>query len=245
METLHIDLKVPGGWHELSQARMRYAFAQLARDCTPTEAKLLCLLRWNGIKPLGRSIDGKFLLQQGRSTFLLEPIQLAEVLPSLDWLTSPPPVPVRLERIHRLKALPADFSEVPLQTFIICDNLYQGYLHTRRTDLLEQLATVLYPGRRHLRLCHFEQVNVFWWMASLKGWLSGKYPDFFQPAASDDGNLLGSSALSVEDAMNAQIRALTKGDITKEAEVLALDTHRALVELNAQAREYRLLREKK
>ena len=34
--------------------------------------------------------------------------------------------------------------------------------------------------------------------------------------------------------MNAQIRALTKGDVTKESEVLALDTWRALTELNAQ-----------
>lgn len=41
--------------------------------------------------------------------------------------------------------------------------------------------------------------------------------------------------------MNAQIRALTKGDVTKEAEVFALDTHRALTELNAQAREYKQL----
>jgi len=38
--------------------------------------------------------------------------------------------------------------------------------------------------------------------------------------------------------VNAQIHALTKGDVTKEAEVLALDTHRALTELNAQAREF-------
>ena len=70
-----------------------------------------------------------------------------------------------------------------------------------------------------------------------------KYSDFFQPTANADtgGNLLGSSAPSVEDAMNTQIRALTKGDVTKEAEVLALDTHRALTELNAQAREYREL----
>ena len=34
--------------------------------------------------------------------------------------------------------------------------------------------------------------------------------------------------------MNAQIRALTKGDVTKEKEILALDTWRALTELNAQ-----------
>ena len=73
-----------------------------------------------------------------------------------------------------------------------------------------------------------------------------KYSDFFQPIADapTGGNLLSSSAPSVEDAMNAQIRALTKGDVTKEAEVLALDTHRALTELNAQAREYRELNAK-
>ena len=37
----------------------------------------------------------------------------------------------------------------------------------------------------------------------------------------------------------AQIRALTKGDITKEKEILSLDTWRALTELNAQAKEYK------
>lgn len=37
--------------------------------------------------------------------------------------------------------------------------------------------------------------------------------------------------------MNAQIRALTKGDITKEKEVLHLDTWRALTELDALAKE--------
>ena len=44
--------------------------------------------------------------------------------------------------------------------------------------------------------------------------------------------------------MNAQIRALTKGDVTKEAEVLALDTWRALTELNVQAKEYKELNAK-
>ena len=37
--------------------------------------------------------------------------------------------------------------------------------------------------------------------------------------------------------MNNQIRALTEGDVTKENEILALDTWRALTELDAKARE--------
>ena len=92
----------------------------------------------------------------------------------------------------------------------------------------------------------YERISIFYWFAALKDAFSRKYSDFFQPIAdaATDGNLLGSSAPSVEDAMNAQIRALTKGDVTKEAEVLALDTHRALTELNAQAREYRELNSK-
>jgi hypothetical protein len=52
--------------------------------------------------------------------------------------------------------------------------------------------------------------------------------------------LLGNAksiAQQVKDAMNAQIRALTKGDITKEKEVLTMDCWRALTELDAIARE--------
>ena len=56
--------------------------------------------------------------------------------------------------------------------------------------------------------------------------------------------MLGSASLSIhlQESMDAQIRALTKGDVTKEAEVLQLDTWRALTELNAQAKEYEELR---
>ena len=56
--------------------------------------------------------------------------------------------------------------------------------------------------------------------------------------------MLGGASLAIhlQEAMDAQIRALTKGDVTKEAEVLQLDTWRALTELNAQAKEYEELR---
>ena len=53
---------------------------------------------------------------------------------------------------------------------------------------------------------------------------------------------LGSSpniGKQLQESMDAQIRALTKGDITKEREILSLDTWRALTELNAQAKEYK------
>lgn len=57
-----------------------------------------------------------------------------------------PTVPVRLSAIGKAKALPADLMGVPFETYLICDNLCQGYLHTQADEMLDQLADVLYQG---------------------------------------------------------------------------------------------------
>ena len=244
---------MPQGWHELGDKQLRYVYELIAAEHSTDEIKTLCLLRWSDTKVIGRqdssiseatsSITGSYLLKKGKILFEVTPLTLAELLPALDWLANLPTVPVRLSKINRQAALPADFSEVPFETFIICDNLYQGYLSTQNDELLDQLGATLYG--KEIAFKPYERISIFYWFAALKDTFSRKFPDFFQPiSAATGGNLLGSAAPSVEDAMNAQIRALTKGDITKEKEVLALDTHRALTELNAQAREYKELNAK-
>lgn len=243
MQTISINFIVPQGWHELSDKQLRYVYQLIAGDFATDEMKTLCLLQWSGTKVIGRQDSGAYLLKKGKILFEVTPLTLAELLPHLGWLGSIPAVPVRISKINRQHALPADFYEVPFETFIICDNLYQGYLQTQNDELLDQLGATLYG--KSMTFKPYERINIFYWFAALKDTFSRKYPDFFQPIdAATGGNLLGSSASSVEDAMNAQIRALTKGDVTKEAEVLALDTHRALTELNAQAREYKELNAK-
>ena len=243
MPTISINFIVPQGWHELSDKQLRYVYQLLANEFATDEVMILCLLQWSGTKVIGRQDSGTYLLKKGKILFEVTPLTLAELLPHLEWLGSIPTVPVRISKINRQHALPADFSEVPFETFIICDNLYQGYLQTQNDELLDQLGATLYG--KSMTFKPYERINIFYWFAALKDTFSRKYPDFFQPIdAASGGNLLGPSASSVEDAMNAQIRALTKGDVTKEAEVLALDTHRALTELNAQAREYKELNAK-
>ena len=243
MQTISINFIVPQGWHELSDKQLRYVYQLLANEFATDEVMILCLLQWSGTKVIGRQDSGTYRLKKGKILFEVTPLTLAELLPHLEWLGSIPTVPVRISKINRQHALPADFSEVPFETFIICDNLYQGYLQTQNDELLDQLGATLYG--KSMTFKPYERINIFYWFAALKDTFSRKYPDFFQPIdAASGGNLLGPSASSVEDAMNAQIRALTKGDVTKEAEVLALDTHRALTELNAQAREYKELNAK-
>lgn len=77
-----------------------------------------------------------------------------------------PTAPVRISKINRQHALPADFSEVPFETFIICDNLYQGYLQTQDDNLLDQLGSTLYG--KSMTFKPYERINIFYWFAALK-----------------------------------------------------------------------------
>lgn len=244
MQTISINFIVPQGWHELSDKQLRYVYQLLANEFATDEVKTLCLLQWSGTKVIGRQDSGAYLLKKGKILFEVTPLTLAELLVNLDWLGATPTSPVRPSKMNRRQALAADFQGVPFETFIVCDNYFQGYLQTQQDYLLDEIGCVVYQDAK-LKFKPWQRIAIFFWMVALKDLFARQFPDFFQPAGSaSDGNLLGSSTPSVQDAMNAQIRALTKGDVTKEAEVLALDTWRALTELNAQAREYKELNAK-
>lgn len=246
---LHISLTVPQGWHELNDKQLRYAFGLIAKGFTFGEIKTLCLFRWSGLSVRHRHNAG-FVCRLRRlrhQDFIVSADQIAEILPALDWLDTIPPQPVCISRIGRHRSFSPDFSEVPFEKFIVCDNLYQGYLATQRYYLLDQLASILYQSTIPISLSPAERISVFYWFASVKGYFAQRFNHFFQPQAQSD-NLLGSNAqptgAQIQQSVDAMIRALTKGDITKEREILALDTHRALTELDAQAREFFELRSK-
>ena len=233
-----INLIVPRGWHELDDKQLRYLFGLLADDYSSAEIRTLCLLRWSGLKVLNRQ-DNDFVLSFGSEEFMLTVTEVTDAIEALKWLDEIPSFPVRLSRIGQYTALPSDFLSVPFEKYIYCDNLYQGYLHTKDDSLIDEMMKVLYDGWNSKGL-PLERIATFYWFASLKQYFAKTFHHFFQQTGGTDANLLGNAksiAQQVKDAMNAQIRALTKGDITKEKEVLAMDCWRALTELDAIARE--------
>ena len=142
--------------------------------------------------------------------------------------------------IGRATAIEADFQGVPFSTFISADNYYQGFLHTKNDALLKDLATLLYPKVKSRHLTTPLLLNTFYWFSSLKHYFAHMFPHFLQPVSCSSEDLLGYAPPIGEvlrTAMNAQIRALTRGDITKEEAVLSMDTWRALTELDAKAKE--------
>jgi hypothetical protein len=247
-----INLCVPTSWSELSDKQLRYVYRLIAADYNIDEIKAHCFFRWSGAKLICRYGNGKYLLKLGKQEFAVSPQQISELLSELAWIGQLPLTPIRLPHIGKRQALSADFEGVPFETFLVCENLYQGFLHTQQDPFLDEIASQLYPKSSTLlpftsKLKDFERINVFYWFASLKDFFAKRFPDFLQPLNSDSENLLGSSpniGAQLQESMDAQIRALTKGDITKEREILALDTWRALTELNAQAKEYKQINSK-
>jgi hypothetical protein len=247
-----INFTVPQGWHELSDKQLKYVYRLFADNYEIDELKTLCFLRWTGTKVIGKQPSEKYLLRHDDTYFEVSPVDFAALLQSLNWLAVLPTVPIRIASIARHHALAADFQGVAFEKFLVCENLYQGFLQTKSDDLLDQLASILYPKSSNLlpitfnlRLSDAERINVFYWFAALKEFFASRFPEFLQPLSSSNDNLLGSApniGVQLQEVMDAQIRALTKGDVTKEQEILALDTWRALTELNAQAKDYQELK---
>lgn len=221
-----VNVQVPTSWSELDQKQMRYALFLLSSgQYEPDQVKALCLIRWGKLENALESI---------------KPEQLAGFLPMMDWLTGIPEFPIRLHKIQGNEALyDPQMHGLAYQSYITIENQYQGYLHTKNTAMLNTIAGILYGA--DMRLTAEEAYSVFMWVASVKQLFASRFPNFFVPAAVNTDGTEDIHAKLVK-SMNTQIRALTKGDITKETEVLAMDVWRALTELDAQAEEYNELK---
>lgn len=236
---MKIDITIPRSWSELTQEQLRMVFAYIAIGLQFDSIKVYCFFKWTDLQVLGQ-IGKDYLLKKDGKEFLASPLLIQSACDELSYLEEIPCIPVALEKIHRKKGLDKSFSEVPFKKFIICDNLYQGYMHTKDASLLDSMAAILYQ-HDNIITNETDRTAVFYWWASLKNFFHAEFSHFFQSVGGNQPDNIGKA---VKSAMNAQIRALTKGDITKEKEVLAMDTWRALTELDALAKEYEDLERK-
>lgn len=239
-----ISIVVPKSWQELTDTQLYYIYNLFADNLSSGQIKTYCLMKWGKMKVVCRYGDG-YMLQQGENKFVVTAELLADAIHALDWIDELPSSPVRISSIGRAKALDATFMGVSLEKYLYCDNLYQGYLETQNHALLAQMGEVLY-SKVNIKLNQAEKISIFYWWAALKSLFARSFPTFLQPMPVGMDNLLDDNDIGrrLQGAMNAQIRALTKGDITKENEVLAMDTWRAMTELEAQAKEYEEIKRK-
>lgn len=247
------DVKLPSSWSQLSQKQLRIVYSYLSSDVLSTfQCKLLLAFKFGGIKFYGMHKNDALVRVNGVLMYLdaEETLSLAH---SLDFIDEDPEFPIRLYELKGRKAVHPLLRELSFAKWLAMENLYFGFLETRDVSLLNEVLTFLYPksgtfirfiktfNSRKLNYCH---INAIQWLKSFKRFLTRRYPEIYKNIRQNDASVAPAmSQQSMIESMNAQIRALTKGDITKKEAVLSMDLHSALTELNALALEARKLNE--
>ena len=254
-----INISVPASWSQLSQEQLRFLLATIVsvnkanrnvryrsqEDFATQQAaqvNTICFLEWSGLSVICQYDDG-WLVSFGETEFQLSAETVASAISALDWTRGLPEIPVRLDSIDGAKAIESDISSsMTFDSWLACEALWQQYQSTQEDETLRLMAEILY-NKDGIRLDQVETLSIFYWWAAVKEMVSNMFPHFFKGVVTDTEQ----SQFSYDDVrrnVDAQIRALTKGDITKEKDILAMNAIRALTELDAQAREYDELQRK-
>lgn len=254
-----VNVNVPKGWAELSQQQLRFLLtAMVAVNLgnknvgyrsqedyaaqTAAQVQTLCFFKWSGLTVVC-PYDSGYLVRSGDMEFMLSAETVAAALSHLSWTKELPQEPVRLDSVDGANAIPADISSgLSFDAWLACETQWQRYQSNPDDALLRQMAEILY-NKENISLTPAETLGVFYWWAGVKNLVSAMFPNFFKKVGGES-EVEPPSYDELRRNIDAQIRALTKGDITKEKEILSLDAMRALTELDAQAREYDEIRKK-
>ena len=233
-----LELSLPDSWEELEDEQLHYALGLIAKGEDLTSTAIRCMMRWGKVNVVCRWGDS-FLLEKNGSRGAVDKLKLLNASRMLSWLGEMPQMPIRMNKAGGGVALAADFQGVEFQKYLYVENLYQGYISTQQKSLLQEMAEILYDSENG-SFDDAEVMGAFYWWTGLKSLFFKLWNNFFAYNG-NDGNLMGEKpiGLRMKEAMNAQIRALTGGDITKEKEILKMDTWRALTELDAKAKDYK------
>ena len=256
MKTL--DLTYPKGWDELDQRELfallctisdvhrlteHSAFLDVEDYSIQTWAMIVVrrIFAYNRILVYTPYADG-YLVKYRKEEYYITAEQVASILDQFKWIREIPKEPLRLDFVGQHDALPSDLSGLPFGKWLEIENLWQGYNATRDDELLAQIGAILYPGSKSRFFDGPYLLNLFYWVASVKEMFARRFPSFFKPTGSDGEAMPDFNTL--QRAADAQIRALTKGDVTKEDLIYDTEVTRALTELDAQSKEYEELSKK-
>lgn len=233
-----LNFSLPDSWESLTQWQFKYVCYVLS-NFDEVKAKIYIFIRFLGIRVLEVKNEGWIcsVKLDKKIYFFLENWQVQSFIKVLDFINTPGKIPVHLEKIGKFQAVDVLLRGVLFKDYLSIENIYQGYLQTNQQDLLVKISRLLYLDKhgnhpRQISFSDAELLSVFIWYAAVKNRFAMAFPYFFRRTGDGTGD-----AGNMAEVMNAQIRALTSGDVTKEQEVLNMDCWRALTELNEKARE--------
>lgn len=252
------NFRAPASWQELTQPQLRYVLSVLATFQDHTVVKCYLLTRFCGIKvhkhtrtgwkcsclcqtgeprPSRNQKSNKRRIQTSREVLYLADAEILDLLKNFDFIDDFAEY-YPLETIQGLQACGRQLRDITFLDYLSCEKYYQLFMIHQRDEFLQKLGWLLYRTEdgKPDETVHFEPyelLNVFMWFSCAKGYLAANFPHFFKPAK-------GGGEMRHQDimpAIQAQIRALTDGDVTKLQAVYDTACWDAITELDNKARE--------
>jgi hypothetical protein len=235
-----LSLTCPTKWGELTQEQLRYVLHLIGSEMySSVEIRTLMLFRFCDIKVERKLRNGSWgcsIREDGKKRyFYLQSWQVQSMIGQLMFVEKPEDMDIRLEYVQGYKAIDELLRGLIFKDYLNLEALYQGWILSKQKEKINKMAAILYrDGAGNLAdgivLTPAEITGVLFWYYHIKMEFSQRFPHFFKPVQ-------GTPGYNMRDAINAQIRALTDGDVTKNEAVKNLDCHQCLAELDAKARE--------
>ena len=126
MEAFVFNITLPTDWSQLTDKQLTFLFEQLSKNRPAYDVETRCLLKWAQLVILDQLPNGSFIVRRTIRKFrvfrakhpeeqpvVLSAKQVYAATQTLNFIEHLPSNPIRISRIGRHRALPADFMEVP------------------------------------------------------------------------------------------------------------------------------------
>lgn len=237
-----MSFTIPKGWEELTAEQLRYVIRLLwlynGHADWQQRVQTAAFVHFADIEVVSHTDQG-WLCRERRhgATFLLDPELLPSIMQHVEWMTETERMTVRIEQVEEHKAVDFELQELPFGKYLEAENNFQSYLQSKKESCLVELARILYlvpDGSDAPELREEILMGAFLWFNAAKQLLGQQFPNFLKPASGKQEDITQESLI---ESMRAQIRLLTKGDVTKQKYILEeTDTWTALAELDALAK---------
>ena len=248
--TQEFNFKAPSSWAELSEEQLRYVLSVMSIHHDHIVIKCYLLARFCGltVHKYTRTgwkcsvkcdeSDGKIGKVRERVLYIsaAEVLSLLKNFDFIDKFTDFRPLQRAGDVL--LTAVDSMLHDVSFYDYLNIEKNYQLFMLNQEDKFLSKMAHLMYrtaDGSAD-ETAHFEPyelLGVFMWFSSVKEYFAANFTHFFKPAR-EGGEL---RRVDILPAMQAHIRALTDGDVTKQQAVYNTDCWAALTELDNKARE--------
>lgn len=252
--TQEFNFEAPSSWAELSEDQLRYVLSVMSIHHDRIVIKCYLLARFCGLTVHKYTRTGwKCSVKCGESgengdaktgkvcerVLYISAAEILSLLRNFDFIDKFTDFrPLQRASDVLLTAVDSMLHDVSFYDYLNIEKNYQLFMLNQEDKFLCKMAHLLYRTEDGSadETAHFEPyelLGVFMWFSSVKEYFAANFPHFFKPAR-EGGEL---RRVDILPAMQAQIRALTDGDVTKQQAVYNTDCWAALTELDNKARE--------